>query len=401
MTTDGLSDDGLARLREVMAGHVERGAMPGLIALVARGGRAHVEVIGTKAFGDADPMPRDAIFRIASLTKPITAVAAMALVDDGTLALDAAVDRWLPELADRQVLRSLDADLDDTVPADRAITVEDLLTFRMGFGAVMVPPDTYPIQSAEAELHLSTLGPPWPPPPFGPDEWIRRFATLPLMYQPGEQWLYNTGAQVMGILVERASGLPFETFLRDRIFDPLGMADTGFSVAPDRRHRLTTAYAPDPGSGRLDVLDGADDSWWSDPPEFSNGAGWLVSTVDDYWAFVEMLVHRGIPDGRRILSEASVELMIRDRLSPSQREASRLFLGEGGSWGLGLSVPAADRAPGARAGIGWDGGTGTTWRSDLDAGLTGILFTQRAMTSPEPPEAFTDFWKAAYGALAP
>ncbi len=191
MTGRGLSSAGLARLHDRMAWHVETGKMPGLITLVARHGRhhhdVHVDVIGAKAFGDAEPMPRDAIFRIASLTKPITAVAAMVLVDDGVLTLDTAVDEYLPELADRRVLRSLDAPLDDTVPAERAITLEDLLTFRLGFGAVMAPPDTYPIQVAERELQLCTLGPPWPPPSHTPDEWIGHFGSLPLMYQPGDQ----------------------------------------------------------------------------------------------------------------------------------------------------------------------------------------------------------------------
>jgi hypothetical protein len=191
----GLSTKGLARLHEVMAGHVERGAMPGLITLVARHGDVHVDVIGAKAFGHPEPMERDAIFRIASLTKPIAAVAAMALVEEGTLQLDAPVDDLLSELADRQVLRSLDADLDDTVPANRPITLEDLLTFRLGFGCIMAPPNTYPIQRAEEELQLRSLGPPWPPTPHSPDTWIRRLGTLPLMYQPGEQWLYNTGAR--------------------------------------------------------------------------------------------------------------------------------------------------------------------------------------------------------------
>src|ERR1700722_13471887 len=186
----------LARLHDALAGYVERGALPGLISLVAHGDEVHVDVIGTKAVGDQDTMPRDAIFRIASLTKPITGVATMILIDDGALGLADAIDDLLPELADRQVLRSLDAQLDDTVPATRPITVFDLLTFRAGFGAVMAQPGTYPIQAAEDALELRTLGPPWPPTRQSPDQWIRALGTLPLMYQPGEQWTYNTGAQI-------------------------------------------------------------------------------------------------------------------------------------------------------------------------------------------------------------
>jgi CubicO group peptidase (beta-lactamase class C family) len=405
MTGSGFSA-GLARLHGRLAAHVETGKVPGLISLVARHdpagiGEVHVDVIGTKAFDDADPMPRDAIFRIASLTKPITAAAAMILVDDGVLALDTPIDGYLPELADRRVLRRLDSPLDDTVAATRAITLDDLLTYRMGFGAIMAPPDTYPIQAAERELQLGTLGPPWPPTPHSPDEWIRHFASLPLMHQPGEQWMYNTGSQVLGVLLERAAGQPLEAFLRQRLFDPLGMRDTGFRVSPDQRSRFTTAYAPDPASGTLRVLDGVDDSYWSEPPALPNAAGWLVSTIDDFWAFVSMLLADGVREGERILSERSIESMTTDHLTSEQRASAGVFLGEHDGWGLGMLVPTAQaRASAIRGGFGWDGGTGTTWRSDRAHGLTGVLFTQRAMTSPEPPALFDDFWDGVYRSVS-
>ncbi len=400
MATTGLSGEALAGLRSVMAGHVERGAMPGLVALVARHGTVHVEVIGTKAFGDAEPLARDAIFRIASLSKPIAAAAAMLLVDDGTLHLDGAVDDLLPELADRRVLRSLDAALDDTVPAHRPITLDDLLTFRMGFGTVLAAPGTYPIQRAEEELGLMTLGPPWPPTPHGPGEWMRRFGTLPLMCQPGERWLYNTGTQVLGILLERAASKPLEAFLRERIFEPLGMRSTGFSVAAGQLDRLTTAYSPDPASGVLSVLDGVADSYWSRTPALPNAAGWLVSTVDDYWSFVQMLLEGGVVGGERLISERSVELMTTDHLTREQRRGAGIILGAEEGWGFGMAVPASGVAQaGIPRGFGWNGGTGTSWRSDVESGLTGILLTQREMTSPEPPEAFRDFWSCAYRAI--
>ena len=391
----GLNAEGLAETRALLAGHIERGALPGLVALIARHDQAHVEVLGRLAFGDTEPMPRDAIFRIASLTKPITAAATMILVDDGVLRVEDPVDDLLPELADRRVLRSIDAELDDTVPARRAITVEDLLTFRLGFGNVMAPPGTYPIQRAEEELRLATLGPPWPPPPLSPDEWIERLGRLPLMHQPGEEWRYNTGAQVLGVLIARAAGMPFESFLQERVFGPLGMTDTAFSVPPGRRHRFTTAYAPDPESGALRVLDGVDDGYWSTPPQFANGAGWLVSTVDDFWSFVQMLLHHGTYGGGRLLSAASVARMTTDHLTREQRDGAAPFLA-GGGWGFGMTVPAADGTRSVPAGFGWDGGMGTTWRSDPARDLTGILMTQRAMTSPQPPDTFVDFWRGAY-----
>ena len=247
----GLDPGRLERLHDRLADHVARGQVPGLAALVACGDDVHVQVLGAPALDDSRPLPRDAIFRIASLTKPIAAAGAMALVDEGVLSVSDPVEKYLPELADRRVLRSLESALDDTVPAERSITVEDLLTFRLGFGAIMAAPGTYPIQDAEAELGLMTLGPPWPPPPFGPDEWIARFATLPLMDQPGTVWRYNTGAQVLGVLLERASGQTLEEFLRTRVFAPLGMADTSFSVPKDKQDRFTTAYFPDLQTGAL------------------------------------------------------------------------------------------------------------------------------------------------------
>ena len=400
MRSTGFDNDELRRLHDAMAGHVERGALPGLIALVARGTDPHVDAIGTGALDGGRPMSRDSIFRIASLTKPIAAVAAMMLVDDGVLRLDDAIDTFVPELANRKVLRSLDAELDDTVPARRAITVDDVLTFRFGFGNPMVAPDSYPIQRAEAVLELRGLGPPWPPTPHTPDAWIERFASLPLMYQPGERWLYDTAASVLGVLIARCAGRPLEAFLRERIFGPLGMDDTAFSVPANKLERLTTAYMPNPESGTLTMLDGVEPSWWSAPPAFPSAAGGLVSTIDDYWAFVQMLLNRGVHEGKRLVSEASVARMTSDQLTREQRESARLFVGENGSWGLGVSVPAAGSDPHAvPGGFGWDGGTGTTWRSNIDRDLTGILFTQRAMTSPEPPQIFTDFWNHASRAV--
>lgn len=375
--------------------HVESGAVPGLVALAARGDDAEVAVLGTKRFGDAEPMARDAIFRIASLTKPIAAVAAMMMVDDGTLHLADPVDRWLPELAGHRVLRAIDADLDDTVAAERPITLDDVLTFRLGFGIIMAAPDTYPIQTAEADMQLMTLGPPWPPSPHTPDEWIACLGSLPFLHQPGEQWMYNTGAQVLGVLIERAAGRALEEVLRERIFDPLGMVDTSFCVPAAAMHRLTTAYAPDAETGVPHVLDRNDEtSWWSRPPAMPSAAGWLVSTIDDFWAFARLMVNQGEHAGHRLLSRRSFDAMITDHLTAEQRAASAMFLGEHCGWGLGLAVPAAgDPVAGSPAGFGWDGGTGTTWRTDPVTGRTGILLTQRAMTSPEPPVLFHDFWE--------
>jgi CubicO group peptidase (beta-lactamase class C family) len=402
VSSPGLTGAGRARLHEELARYVDSGAVPGVAALVARGGDVHIEVLGTLAEGDSTPLRRDAIFRIASLTKPIAAAGALTLVDDGTLSLQEPIEKYLPELADRRVLRSLDAPLTDTVPADRAITVEDLLTFRLGFGAVMAAPDTYPVQSAEEALGLMTMGPPWPPPPWDTDEWVARFAKLPLLQQPGAGWHYNTGAHLLGPLLERVTGTKLEPFLRTRLFDPLGMADTSFWVPPDKEDRFTTAYAPDPQDEGLHLLDPPHGGWWSTPPPMANAAGMLVSTLDDFWAFAAMLRAGGVHDGEQLLAPASVTAMTTDRLDEAQRAAAGIFLGPATGWGYGMAAPAALRPgeePPVPWGYGWDGGSGTTWRTDPARGLTGILLTQRAMTSPEPPPLFVDFWDAAYGAL--
>jgi CubicO group peptidase (beta-lactamase class C family) len=319
----------------------------------------------------------------------------MSLIEDGLLRLDQPVDDLLPELADRRVLRAMDAELDDTVPANRPVTVEDLLSFRFGFGAVMAPPGTYPIQRAEDAADLKSIaGPPWPPTTHDVDGWMAALGSLPLMSQPGEQWLYGTSSQVLGVLSARAAGKNIETVLRERIFEPLAMSDTGFTVPADQLSRLTTFYTPDPATGELSVLDHPADSWWSTAPSFPDCGGWLVSTIDDYWSFVSMLLAGGSGRGQQIITPESVALMTTDRLSSAQREVSKIFLGEHGSWGLGIAVEATGSAAPLPSGFGWQGGSGTIWRSNSRSGVTGILFTQRQAMSPAPPPVIEDFWAA-------
>ena len=194
-----------------------------------------------------------------------------------------------------------------------------------------------------------TLGPPWPPPPFGSDEWIARFATLPLLHQPGAEWRYNTGAQVLGVLLERATGQPLEIFLRERLFDPLGMADTSFSVPADKQARFTTAYMPDGDTGTLGVLDPPVGGWWNEPPAMANAAGMLVSTLDDLWAFVSMLLAGGRHEGQQLLSPGAVSAMTRDHLTAGPAR-------------LGATLPRRARRLGIR-----HGGTGPRRRRATDA----------------------------------
>jgi CubicO group peptidase (beta-lactamase class C family) len=391
----------LARIHTLMHGYVERGEVPGIVSLVDRRGETHVDAVGALALGGA-PMRRDSLFRIASITKPITAAAAMILVEECRVRLDDSVERWLPELADRKVLRRLDGPLDDTVPARRAITTRDLLTFCMGFGSVMAPPGATPIQRAVREHRLGGDGPPKPQSTPPPDEWMRRLGSLPLMHQPGEQWMYHTSSDVLGVLVARVSDQPLETFLRERIFSPLGMKDTSFSVPAAELARFATSYLPNSSMEGLSVFDEAEGGDWSRPHPFPSGGGGLVSTVDDLLAFGRMMLHGGHHGDTHVLSRRSIELMMTDQLTPAQKAASSFVPGffDGHGWGFGASVGTRrDNLFHSVGRFGWDGGLGTQWYVDPTEELVGVLLTQRAFTSPVLPDVCVDFWTATYQAL--
>jgi CubicO group peptidase (beta-lactamase class C family) len=400
MSEGNLSKSRLARMHESMNRHVESGYVPGLVTLVARRGEVHVDAIGQQDVGGAAPMRRDAIFRIASLTKPVTAAAAMMLVEECRLRLDDPVDRWLPELADRKVLRSLESEVTDTVPAHRPITLRDLLTFRLGLGAIMVFPEKHPIQKAMSEAGVAS-GPFLPA--LAPDELMQRYGSLPLVHQPGERWLYDTGSHILGVLIARVSGKSLGDVLRERIFEPLGMKDTGFSVPENKLARLPTCYWTEGGTRKqLVAFDEARDGRFAAPPVFESGSGGLVSTVDDYYAFCRMMLDKGRHGRDRLLSRSSVELMTTDQITPEQKAASPFFPGfwDSRGWGLGLSVitrrDGLENVPGR---FGWDGGYGTTGYSDPQEDMVGILMTQRVMDSPASPPTFSDFWTSAYQAI--
>jgi CubicO group peptidase (beta-lactamase class C family) len=374
--------------------YVTRGEVPGVVAAVARGGSEKLEVFGVKTAGQSEPITGDTIFRIASLTKPVTATATMMLVEDGKLKLDEPIERLLPELANRKVLRRLDSQLDDVVPARRAITVRDLLTFRMGFGIVLAAPGTYPIQAAADDLKLGQ-GMPAPAVVPAPDEWLKRFGTLPLMSQPGEKWLYNTGADVLGVLIARASGKPFDVFLRERLFGPLGMQDTDFSVPASKRSRFVPSYVVDPQTNGL-VLYDAVNGQWSHPPAFPSGGAGLVSTVPDFLNFGKLMLGNGTFGKARLLSPESVKLMTTDALTPENKAFGALVPGffDHHGWGFCMAVVTSKDELGRSAGsYGWDGGLGTSWYADPSTNTTGLLFTQRAFNSPDPPPIFQDFWR--------
>ncbi|MEU9476064.1 serine hydrolase domain-containing protein [Streptomyces sp. NPDC048191] len=405
MSNRGFSEGGLRRIREVLARHVESGKIPGLVALVSRGDETHVEAIGTMRHDGGAPMRRDTIFRMASTSKPVTMAAAMVLLDECRLRLDDLVEPWLPELADRRVLKRIDGPLDETVPARRPITVRDVLTSTFGLGMDMTVLGT-PIMGAVFEQGLT---PNLPEPMPEPDEWMRRLGTLPLMHQPGERWQYQIASDLIGVLVARVTGQSFGTFLRERVFDPLGMKDTGFHVPADQFDRLPTLYAPDPQSGEFTVWDEAEGGRWSKPPAFEGGGGGLVSTADDFHAYFRMLLNGGMHGDERILSRAAVELMTTNRLTPEQnaartalaRDNVHISFGQGqhGGWGLGMAVRTyrGDCAPIGQ--FGWDGGSGASTYADPDNQLTGILLTQVGASVPDPVRLMHDFWTTVYQAV--
>ena len=368
---------GSGRLHEAMAARVAKGELPGMVSLVAHGEDVHVDAIGAMAFGSNEPMRRDTIFRITSMTKPILAAATMMLVEDGKVALAEPVDRLLPELADRKVLKRIDGPLDETVPARRPITVDDLLTFRMGHGLIFEPTfdPPYPIITAAKELQL-VMGPPDPRTPHNPDEWLKRFATLPLMYQPGERWQYNTGSLVLSVLVARASGEPLSDFFRRRIFEPLGMKDTGFSISAEQSHRLPSQYQTNFQTGKMEEQSVSGPSVWTKPPVFPSGAAGLVSTSDDYLAFARLLLNEGVHRDRRLLSQRSVQLMTTNHLTPEQMAAGGPVLG-GQGWGFCMAVVTIPDDVSAIPGrYGWNGGYGTFWFNDPTRSLVAIAMTQ-------------------------
>ncbi|NKZ01131.1 serine hydrolase domain-containing protein [Nocardiopsis alborubida] len=399
------SKTGLRRMRDVLARHVESGRIPGLVALVGRGGETHVEALGTMRHDGGAPMRRDTVFRMASTSKPVSAAAAMVLLDECRLRLDDLVEQWLPELADRQVLRRIDGPLDDTVPARRPITVRDVLTSTFGLGIDRSALGT-PIMNAVFEQGLT---PDLPEPMPEPDEWMRRLGTLPLMHQPGEHWQYHISNDLLGVLVSRVTGRSFEAFLRERVFEPLGMGDTGFHVPADRMDRLPPLYAPDPRTGEFHVWDPAEGGRHSRPPAFQGGGGGLVSTVDDYHAYFRMLLNQGMHGSERILSRPAVQLMTTNRLTPGQQAARNTMAaenvhvsfgqGQHGGWGFGMAVRTyrGDYAPVGQ--FGWDGGAGTSAYADPENQLTGIVLTQVGMSVPDSARLIHDFWTTLYQAI--
>ncbi|HET6501736.1 MAG TPA: serine hydrolase domain-containing protein [Amycolatopsis sp.] len=376
-------------LQELLQGRVDDGTVPGAVGLIATGHDLEVAAVGSVDLEGSAPMTRDAIFRLASISKPITAAAVLILLDEGRVALDDPIDRWLPELAEPLVVRTPESPTEDVVPAKRRITIADLLTFRAGYG--FAEEFTLPAVQAMMAFVRDGRDPSSQP---APDEWLAGLAEIPMVAQPGEQWLYNTCSDLQGVLVSRVTGQSFADFLTERIFTPLGMVDTGFALPEDKIDRMPTAYQPD-DEGALTMWERPGGRWRT-MPAFESGAGGLAGTVDDWLLFGRML----LTGGGNVLSAESVRLMTTDHLTRQQRDQVPLFL-KGQGWGYGGAVDVERIDPWNTPGrYGWLGGTGTGAHIIPATNSVQLLFTQVSMTSPTPQSIMREFWHYAAGSPA-
>lgn len=404
----GFDTDALAQIPAGLQASIDAGDLSGFVTLVWRAGETvQVNILGKANIETGTPMQRDTLFRIASMTKPVTSVAALMLMEEGKLKLDDPIKRWLPEFADMKVLRSATGPVEDTVPAARDITVDDLMTHRSGlaYAFTSVGPIAYAHQAALGDVLNSELG---------PDPWLKALGGLPLSYQPGDHFHYSHSTDVLGFLVGRIEGKPFRDVLMERIFVPLGMVDTDFYVPPAKRDRAAVVYSAEE-AGLQPVAFRTHDT----PPAFCGGGGGLISTADDYLKFARALIGGGEVDGVRLLRAETVELMRTNRLTDAQRQIPFMgipfWLGQG--FGLGLSVitdpeKQAWMGAGNEGAFGWPGAFGTWWQADPVSGMILIYLIQNSM--PLGPESASQlatgqrmgarmalplFQKAVYGAL--
>ncbi len=404
--TQGFDKARLDVVGPLLQGVVDASDLSGVVAMVWRKGEiVRLDAVGKRDIANNLPMQRDTLFRIASMSKPVTSVATMMLMEEGKLALEDPIAKWLPEFETMRVLKSPTGALDDTLPSPRAITVEDLLTHRAGLAYGFT--SSGPI----AKAHEEALGSPLDV-PYTPDDWLRRLASLPLTYAPGTQLHYSHATDVLGFLVGRVAGVDFREFLMQRLFGPLGMKDTDFHVPPSKRSRQAVLYQRDATSGKLSPF--AMPSY-DDPPAFTGGGGGLISCLDDYLAFARMMLNKGELDGRRYLKRETVEAMCANRLTEAQRQVP--FLGlpfwTGMGFGLGVSVVVDAQkhewmGAASNGSFGWPGAFGTWWQADPEKEMILLFLIQDyvPLTSDIAGRAVTGarvacpMWqKMVYGAL--
>lgn len=346
------------------------------------------------------PMPADGLFRIASVSKPIVAVAALQLVDEGLVGLDEPVDDVLPELADRRVLVDGDGPVDQaTVPADRPLTLRDLLTFRCGLGYDFGVDGPQPLVERLWELGV---GPGPTAPQCSPDDFMARLADLPIADQPGARWRYHVGSDIVSVLVERVRGATLDVVLARDLFEPMGMDDTGFWVRPEQLDRFGASRTEDE-SGAMAVWDEPDGRWAS-PPQFRSGATGMVSSVADLVTFGRMLLNGGVGPTGQVLSADLVAEMTTDQLTDEQRRAARIDdRGDALGWGLGAAVRRRAATSGwpPVGSFSWDGGLGSRWIIDHDRHLCAVLLCTDGFTGGGPPAVMDEFVRAIADTLHP
>lgn len=373
----GFSAEGLAKIGPALQGVVDNGYLSGAVTLLWRHGEiADVTCVGKRDLASGAPMARDTLFRIASMTKPVTSVATLMLLEEGKLRLEDPITKWAPEFSDMKVLKDAEGPLSDTYPAPRDITVEDLLTHRSGlaYGFTSLGPIANAYQHALGDVLNSA---------HAPDVWMKALAGLPLSYAPGERFHYSHATDVLGFLIERVEGKPFRQILFDRIFKPLGMVDTDFWVPPEKADRAAVVYRFDEATNELKPVRFAP---LDAPPAFCGGGGGLISTADDYLKFARMMLGRGEVDGVRLLKAETVDMMVANRLTDEQRAIP--FMGipfwAGQGFGLGVSVitdaeKQAWMGVGTNGAFGWPGAFGTWWRADPAENMVMLYLVQNSM----------------------
>jgi CubicO group peptidase (beta-lactamase class C family) len=391
----GFDADKLAAVGPMLQGVVDAGDLSGMVTLVWRDGEiVQLNAIGRRDIENNRPMERDTLFRIASMTKPITSVAAMMLMEEGKLRLDDPITKWMPEFANMRVLRSPNGAIDDTVPSPRDITVEDLMTHRSGlaYGFTSVGPI--------GKAHDDTIGSPFDV-PHSTDEWLKRLGSLPLTYPPGVQFHYSQATDVLGFLVGRIAGTSYRDFIMQRILNPLGMKDTDFYVPVAKRDRAAIVYRQDQAAGALSPVPFPH---YDAPQDFASGGGGLISTADDYLAFARMMLNGGELNGTRYLKRETVEMMRTNRLTPEQRAIPFLglpfWLGQG--FGLGLSVVMEPEkhdwmGTASKGSFGWPGIFGTWWQADPEKNMI-LMFLVQNYVQPSPDMAVQAVTGARMGA---
>jgi CubicO group peptidase (beta-lactamase class C family) len=377
VNASGFSAEGLAQIEPTLQGVVDNGHLSGAVTLLWRNGEiAHVATVGKRDLATGAPMTRDTLFRIASMTKPVTSIAALMLMEEGKLKLDDPIVEWAPEFKDMAVLKDAEGPLDETYPAPRDITVEDLMTHRSGlaYGFTSTGPIAHAYQAALGDVLSSA---------HAPDAWMKALAGLPLSYAPGERFHYSHATDVLGFLIGRIEGKPFRDVLFERIFNPLGMVDTDFWIPPEKRDRAAVVYRFDEKTQALKPVKFAD---LTEPPAFCGGGGGLVSSADDYLKFARMMLGKGEVDGVRLVKPETVDLMTANRLTDAQRAIP--FMGfpfwMGSGFGLGVSVILdADKqawmGAGSDGAFGWPGAFGTWWRADPAENMAMLYLIQNAM----------------------